>query len=81
MHFITNGFKFFSKTNLTDPRQRASFNILIHISLYLFFFSTVNPFSNADDVKVIVCIADNSDLGHLIDDDSLVILGIEVILW
>ena len=26
MHFITNGFKHFSKTNSTDPRQRVPLN-------------------------------------------------------
>ena len=32
IHFITNGYKCFSKTNLTDPRQRVP---LIDRTLYL----------------------------------------------
>ena len=29
MHFITNGYKRFSKTNSTDPRQRAPLSVLL----------------------------------------------------
>ena len=39
MHFITNGYKHFSKTNSTDPRQRVPLSLLGGATTYTFLLA------------------------------------------